>query len=172
MNHGSIRAFTGTVGLALLAAACGSGPSSGGPGGSAAASVSPGLAYARCMRAHGVPDWPDPGSSGIEPASTKQIAASSPRFPAAQAACVHLLPNGGQQTQAQILADQRNAVRFAGCMRSHGVPNWPDPTIRPDGAPQFNAPAAGVDLSSRLVMATAQKCQSLLHIDLESVGAG
>jgi hypothetical protein len=174
-------AITGTAGLALLAAACSSSPSSAGPGGSPnaagaasspSASVSPALAFARCVRTHGVPNWPDPGSSGREPASSKQIAASSPRFPAAQAACRNLLPNGGQPTHAQVLADQRNAVRFAGCMRTHGVPNWPDPTIRPDGSPQFDAPAVGLDLSSPQVMAAAQRCQSLLHIDLESIGAG
>ena len=25
--------------------------------------------------------------------------------------------------------------RFAGCMRSGGVPNWPDPTVDPQGRP-------------------------------------
>ena len=34
----------------------------------------------------------------------------------------------GQQTQAQLREAQRDAVRFARCMRSHGVPNLPDPT--------------------------------------------
>lgn len=168
------------AGMALLAAACSPSASvSGGAtnaahaAGSRSASVSPELAYARCVRAHGVPDWPDPGSDGREPDSVKQIAASSPQFTKAQTACVHLLSNGGgQETSAQVLADQRNAVRFAGCMRVHGVPNWPDPTIRPDGAPQFNAPAAGVDLGAPRVMASAQRCHSLLHVDLESIGAG
>jgi hypothetical protein len=173
-------AITATAGLALLAAACSSSPSSAGSGGSPnaagaasspSASVSPALAFARCVRTHGVPDWPDPDSSGREPASSKQIAASSPRFPAAQTACVHLLPNGGQETHAQMLANQRNAVRFAGCMRTYGVPNWPDPTNE-GGQPRFDAPAAGVDLSSPQVMAAAHRCQSLLHINLESIGAG
>ena len=171
-----------TIGLTLLTAACGN-SSSGGSGGSAnaggaagspPAGVSPAVAFARCVRAHGVPDYPDPGSGGGEPASAKHIAASNPRFPAAQTACGHLLPNGGQQTNAQTAADLRNAVRFAACMRSHGVPNWPDPAndggrIRFD---VFDGSVPGLDPSSPQVMAAVHTCQSLLHIDLETIGMG
>jgi hypothetical protein len=39
--------------------------------------------------------------------------------------------SGGQPTQAQIQQEQQDAVRFAGCMRSHGVSNFPDPTTSP-----------------------------------------
>jgi hypothetical protein len=38
---------------------------------------------------------------------------------------------GGQPTQAQIQQTQQAAVRFADCMRSHGVSNFPDPSIDP-----------------------------------------
>jgi hypothetical protein len=34
--------------------------------------------------------------------------------------------SGGQPTQAQIQQAERDAVRFADCMRSHGTPNFPD----------------------------------------------
>jgi hypothetical protein len=179
----SAAAIVVTVGLTLLAAACGNSSStgSGGPAnarggaGTPPASVSPELAFARCVRARGVPDYPDPGSGGGEPASAKQIAASNPRFPAAQAACGHLLPNGGQQTNAQIQADLRNAVRFAGCMRSHGVPNWPDPTNdggRVEFPNTFDGSIPGLDPNSPQVMAAVHKCQSLLRIDLETIGLG
>jgi hypothetical protein len=36
--------------------------------------------------------------------------------------------SAGAPTQAQIKQGQQDAVRFAQCMRSHGVPNFPDPT--------------------------------------------
>ena len=36
-------------------------------------------------------------------------------------------------TQAQIQQDEQAAVRFADCMRSHGVPSFPDPTSSPRG---------------------------------------
>ncbi len=29
-------------------------------------------------------------------------------------------------------------LKFAQCMRSHGVPDWPDPTLDSDGEPLFN----------------------------------
>jgi hypothetical protein len=41
----------------------------------------------------------------------------------------------------QMLDADRN---FARCMRSHGVPNWPDPTIGTQGGPVFNLVPAGI----------------------------
>jgi hypothetical protein len=176
-------AITAAAALALLTAACGS-PSSTGSGGSLnasaaasspPASVSPALAFTQCVRTHGVPNYPDPDSSGTIPKETsQQLGVSDSRYQAAQSACQHLLPNGGQPTNAQTAADQRNAVRFAGCMRSDGVPNWPDP-INDDGRVRFNVfdgSVRGLDPNSPQVMAAVHKCQSLLHIDLETIGMG
>jgi len=54
-------------------------------------------------------------------------------------ACRHLLPNGGNVPDQAALQQDLTALRgFAQCMRSHGVPNWPDPTTGPDGNPDFN----------------------------------
>jgi hypothetical protein len=39
--------------------------------------------------------------------------------------------SGGPPTQAQRQQQQRDATRFAQCMRSHGMPNFPDPTTAP-----------------------------------------
>lgn len=102
-------AVVATTSLALLAAACAS-PSSNGLSGSSNEAVAANiqstspqqaLAYSRCMRSHGVPNFPDPDSSGNPLASTKQIGASNPRFDAAQEACRRLLPNGSQPLQAK-----------------------------------------------------------------------
>jgi hypothetical protein len=39
--------------------------------------------------------------------------------------------------------------RYAGCMRSHGVPSWPDPSISPKGGrPVFDLSGAGIDPQS------------------------
>jgi hypothetical protein len=38
--------------------------------------------------------------------------------------------SGGPPTEAQVQLEQRDATRFARCMRSHGVP-IPDPTVAP-----------------------------------------
>lgn len=177
-------AITAAAGLTLLAAACSSSPSSTGSGGSPnkagatsspAASVSPQLAFTRCVRSHGVPDYPDPDSSGgIAKESPQQLGVSDSQYQAAQTACGHLLPNGGQPTNAQSQADLRNAVKFAGCMRSRGWPQWPDP-VNDGGRPRFDVfggQVPGIDTSSPRVMAAAQKCGSLLHINLGTIGMG
>src|SRR5579862_5063621 len=53
------------------------------------------LAYARCMHVHGVPLWPDPGSSGSSnqaPLTLRQLGVSSSQLTAAQQACRSLVP--------------------------------------------------------------------------------
>lgn len=170
-----------TVGFALLTAACGSPASTGsgsapyaaGTARSTAANVSPALAFTRCVRTHGVPDYPDPDSSGgIAKESPQQLGVSDSQYQAAQSACQHLLPDGGQQTSAQTAADQRNAVRFAACMRTHGVPNWPDP-VNDGGRISFDVfGVPGLDPNLPRVGGAVQKCQSLLRIDLETIGMG
>ncbi len=105
------------------------------------------------MRSHGVPNYPDPDISGQLPkTSAQQLGVSSSQYQAAQRACQPLLPNTGsmsfeQQIQQcyqagdcpqalvqQILTAQR---KYARCMRSHGLPNFPDPTIDSEGRPVF-----------------------------------
>jgi hypothetical protein len=145
--------------LAVQAAACGSAsPSSAGPAGSSSAAGSanslPAVGYSACMRSHGVPDYPDPGSNGTLPKPDAQaFGVSDSQFSAAQRACQHLLPaTGGSLTASslqqcylagvcpQVLVQRAvNAGRgFARCMRAHEVPNWPDPTIDSEGRPVFN----------------------------------
>ena len=145
-------AIIATAALALLAAACSSGsPSSAGSGGSPNAGEtansrstnSQALAFGHCMRSQGVPNYPDPNSSrstGCPKSAAQQLGVSSSQFQAAQRACQHLLPNGGQAPQSasqQLLSD---GLKFARCMRSHGVPNWPDPTRSTPAAVALGAP--------------------------------
>ena len=121
-----------TAGIALLAAACGGSPPSTGAGGSSSTGASTAhqgtLAFAQCMRTHGVPNFPDPDSNGFF-GLTGDINRHSAQFQAAQSACRHLLPASYFQppSQAQQQQDARQALQFARCMRSHGVPNFPDP---------------------------------------------
>jgi hypothetical protein len=85
-------AIIAAAALALLAVACGSGsgsPPSAGSGGSPHRDGSPNsqkaLAYSRCMRSHGVPKYPDPGSSNAlasglpKPRFTASIALAAAR---------------------------------------------------------------------------------------------
>lgn len=107
---------------------------SGSTGSSASAASSKqqqGVAYASCMRSHGDPGFPDPNSQGAFPAIQKGSPQdpSSPQFQAANPSCKSLLPSTGSQQQQQ---DQSANLQFAQCMRSNGVPDFPDPG--PNGA--------------------------------------
>jgi hypothetical protein len=132
-------AIIATASLALLAAACGGSPSSGSSTGSGGASTAGGtttssqlLAFARCVRSHGVANYPDPDSSGKLPTATpQQLGVSSSQYQTAESACQHLLPNGdGGPTQAQVQQYRNSLLPYARCMRAHGVPNFPDPDSR------------------------------------------
>lgn len=84
------------------------------------------VAYASCMRSHGDPGFPDPNSQGGFPAIQKGSPQdpNSPQFQAANPSCKSLLPSTGSQQQQQ---NQSANLQFAQCMRSNGVPDFPDP---------------------------------------------
>ena len=150
-------AIIATAGLALLEAACSGSPSSTGSGGSpnagGSASSSSAVGYSACMRSNGVPNYPDPDSNGTLPKpDPQQFGVSNSQFQVAQRACQHLLPTtGGSLTASslqqcylaevcpQTLVERAMTAgrEFARCMRSHRVPNWPDPTIDSQGRPLF-----------------------------------
>lgn len=119
------------IACSLLVGACGS---SGKPG-TTAASLDLGIRFARCMRAHGVPNFPDPSSGrGIDIAPGSGLNPQSPAFQAAQQACQKLLPDKGQPPKMSA-SERRAALRFAQCMRAHGQQGFPDPTeTAPRGA--------------------------------------
>ena len=140
--------------LALLTAACSGSASSTGSGGSSSGSANSRLvAYSQCMRSHGLPNFPDP-AGGVPPKVTAQeLGVSSSRLQGAQGACQHLLPaTGGSLTASslqqcylagvcpQALVQQALSAgrEFAQCMRSHGAPDWPDPSLDAEGRPLFN----------------------------------
>jgi hypothetical protein len=154
-------AIIATAGLALLAAACGGG----GPSGSAQAQERGALAFSRCMRSHGVSSFPDPTSSGVIPKARVVPLAGSPQFQTAQRACGHVLPNTNPSpTQTEVQQALGGMVRFAACMRSHGVQQWPDPQIdrhHPDDPrPVFNLPS--IDPNAPGIRTDIHECQPLM----------
>jgi hypothetical protein len=132
LSRSALGRFVGFVGLAAIAVtAAGCGGSS-----NHAASTQPPDAAAAwhrvvlCARANGMPNLPDPQIS----ANGKAIFPSGLNIPpqtrrACQSLYDRLVPNAHNDapTQAQLAA----LLRFARCMRSHGISDWPDP--RPDG---------------------------------------
>ncbi len=164
MNSVSVTAaaIIAAAGLELLAAACGGSPSSHAAqlGSAAPAPQNGAIAFAPCMRSHGVPNWPDPNSSGVFDKSkltSQQLGTSSSRVQAAQRACQDLLPSGGNgPTAAQVQQVKAQALRFSRCVRNHGLPNFPDP----DSTGRIPDPASvGIDQGSPKFEAANQACR-------------
>ena len=123
MSSASVAARLATAALALLVVGCGSSNPQ-----SASAPQNGTLAFASCMRSHGVPNYPDPTGSGLVKESLQQLGVSSSRFQAASSDCNHLLPNGGSgPSPARVQQVTAEALQFSRCVRTHGVPSFPDP---------------------------------------------
>jgi len=102
------------------------------------------LAFSQCMRSHGVPNFPDPGSGGgISINSSSGINPFSPAFKAAQSQCQKLLPGGGPPKGPPSKQAVQAMLAVSKCMRAHGVSGFPDPTT----TPPTNVGAAGVALA-------------------------
>jgi hypothetical protein len=161
------------AGLVLLVAACGGSPSSSrsqssaGTRGSLSAYVSQQLAFARCVRAHGIPNYPDPDSGGHFPKQAmRQLGVSDSRLRAVQDSCQNLLPAGQAPLTAQ---DQQDYLRAAACMRSHGITGFPDPSFS-GGSVTFRIPSS-VDASSARFTQARQTCARLIPAGLPYSGS-
>ena len=154
--------------LAILLGGCSSSgssadPPSGQSGSPAAqASSSPGssqsgaVAFALCVRSHGVPDFPDPQNGHFLISGADQ---SNANFNSAVQACQHLLGPGGASNGG---SNNSALLSFAHCMQTHGVPQFPDPTANGGiGLPQ------GVDPNSAQFQKAWQECQSDLPGNLQ-----
>jgi hypothetical protein len=153
------------IAVGLLAAACGgpagpavanAGPTSGAsPGASGHGSP---LAYSRCMRAHGITKFPDPdshGNLGINAGPGTGIDPNSPQYKAADQACKHLMPAPNPSQAAQ---DRPALLRYARCMRAHGVTDFPDPN--PGGGIQASpTPGSDLDPNNPIYKAANNACK-------------
>ena len=184
-------AIIATAALAVLATACGSSPTSTASGsastagGSAKSSNAGGsadarlVAFSHCVRSHGVPNFPDPqaGASNAKFPSAPQLRVSSSQLSAAEDACQHLLPVGidDQFPPAEVPLLLRGMLPFAHCMRSQGVPNFPDPALDSEGRPIFPLSAHGISLNyshSQRFNTVMGKCQYLVPRQLGGIPFG
>jgi len=176
--------------IALLVAGCGSSSSSSGVahlststsgdspvsgGGSSSPDSSAStqqkmVAYAQCMRTHGVPEFPEPTEGKLLFRSSDKnghvtgLNPESAQFQAAQKVCGKLAPNGGKPpSAAEQTKMQEQGLKFSQCMRSHGVPNFPDPEFRHSGAGvgiRIGGKGSGIDPNSPQFKAAQKTCQS------------
>jgi hypothetical protein len=119
--------------------------------------------FSRCMRSHGLASFPDPvqQSGGGISLSMKKGAGIDPdsqQFKTAQAACrkFDLSREGGKPMSA---AQQQQFLRYSQCIRTHGVPQFPDPTFSGGGA-RLRLPR-GLGPDSPSLQAAQRACRSL-----------
>jgi hypothetical protein len=171
-NRGLRRAaaLAAVAAVAVLTTACGVvhvhvGSSSSSPQGGSVTFAQE-LAVAQCMRGHGLPNFPDPSPSGGFSASVLPTLDSS-QGQAAYGACRHLLAGGGPSI-AQLQQDSQQAqqklqqlllalVKFSQCVRSHGVPKFPDPS-----ASGLDLNGSGINPQSPQFQAAVRACQHVM----------
>ena len=151
--------------VALIGAACG-GNAPSRAGGTATATVKPVsrqeklVKLAECIRAHGVPHFPDPGAKGD---FAFGIDVSPEVWGRAVDACKGLEPPGvfsGKRSPKQ----QSDALRFAACVRAHGVKDFPDPV---NGEPLIDTtkiPSSNAPGGMTILNAATHKCGRILKL--------
>jgi hypothetical protein len=174
-----------SIAAALAVAACGgshkpktSTQANAGQALSSSALHSDALRFAQCMRANGVPNFPDPSSSGggIAISSSQSagggrtltvngVPVDAPAFQTAQQKCQKNLPQGPTVSTSQLDKLRAGALAMAKCMRAHGVTNFPDPVVSagPGGhgvRVQIGGP--GVSPTSPAFQAAQQTCGHLM----------
>ncbi len=135
-----IAAVLGTITACVIAAGCGSSAPKRATTSPTVAAAQ--LAFAKCVREHGVPNFPDPGTSvtGAENmiggiAIPPSINMQSPAFKTAWTSCQGLMSARlNPQGKPPITATMKTSlIAHAQCMRTHGVPGYQDPTFPAGG---------------------------------------
>ena len=84
------------------------------------------LAYAQCMRANGVPNFPDPQKRGN--GVNVDVPKNAPNLNKALAACRDKMPQGAAEGPDGGRVDSAKLAAWATCMRAK-LPKFPDPDV-------------------------------------------
>ena len=151
--------------IALIAAGCGSDPQPEAATATSTATATPEkqeklVKLAECIRSHGVPHFPDPDAKGD---FAFGIDVSPAVWDKAVNACKDLEPPGifsGKRSPKQ----QSDAIRFANCVRAHGVKDFPDPA---NGDPMIDTtkiPSSNQPGGMTILNAATHECSSILKL--------
>lgn len=123
--------------------------------------------YARCMRSHGVPSFPDPQvSTTAGSTSVRQVVPASvggsPKFKTAQKACQGLEPGPTSSSSSHQGPGGAVLLAFVRCLRSHGLSGFPDPDRNGQISPQAIS-AAGINLQGPAFLSAGRACTGVTH---------
>jgi hypothetical protein len=122
--------------------------------------------FAECIRAHGVPHFPDPDPKGD---FNFGVDVSKEVFTKAVDACKALQPPGSLSAK-RTPKQQSASLTFAQCVRNHGVKDFPDPI---NGEPLIDTtkiPSSNEPGGMTILNAATHKCGGIL--DLAAGGQG
>ena len=114
--------------------------------------------FAECIRAHGVGDFPDPDAKNQFEYGVSVFHALCKQ---ATTACQDLQPPGtlsGKRTPKQ----QSASLRFAQCVRDHGVKDFPDPVNGEPLIDTYKIPSSNQPGGMTILNAATQKCGKVL----------
>lgn len=127
--------------------------------------------YSECMRANGVADFPNPNADGQFPYGG--ISVPKATWQKAVGACAGLEPSGWSADAGRTPAQQVAALKFAQCVREHGVPDFPDPAT--GGDPLIDTSKMRGDVSAGSIpelKPAVAACNSFFTAALPPLGTG
>jgi hypothetical protein len=114
--------------------------------------------FAECMRANGVPHFPDPDTKG---AVNFGVDVSREVWLKAVDACKALKPPGALSSK-RTPKEQSATLRFAQCVRDHGVKDFPDPVNGEPVIDTYKIPSSNRPGGMTILNAAAQACGRIL----------
>ncbi|MDX6255008.1 MAG: hypothetical protein QOJ11_1342 [Frankiales bacterium] len=122
--------------------------------------------FAECMRANGVPHFPDPDSKGQ---SNFGVDVSRDVWLKATDACKALKPPGALSSKLTP-KEQSASLRFAQCVREHGVKDFPDPVNGEPLIDTYKIPSSNKPGGMTILNAATHKCGSILRLSAGGQG--
>jgi hypothetical protein len=119
------------------------------------------FAFARCMRSHGIPGWPDPDSGGhFDKSKLRPLGLGVARVRALEEGPCNI-PLPSPHVYTITAADRVDYLKAAACMRSHGFAGFPDPTF-PNNSVSLTIPTS-IDTNSAKFERAATTCTKLIR---------
>jgi hypothetical protein len=124
--------------------------------------------FAECIRAHGVRDFPDPNEKNQ---FEYGVSVTPAVWTKAVDACKDLQPPGTLSAK-RTPKQQSASLRFAQCVRDHGVKDFPDPVNGEPIIDTYKIPSSNKPGGMAILNAATRKCGNVLGEAAPAGGQG
>jgi hypothetical protein len=157
-NASSKTATASSTGTASSASSTGTASSAGSGADKKLTKQEKAVKFAECMRANGVPHFPDPDTKG---AVNFGVDVTREVWLKAVDACKALKPPGALSSK-RTPKEQSASLRFAQCVRDHGVKDFPDPVNGEPVIDTYKIPSSNKPGGMTILNAATQACGGIL----------